>query len=386
MQNNSVIISDRGKKRILQGHKWVFKSDVIETTGIESNIVYVFDRKKKFFGTALYSADSQITLRLMSQREINDIDVYIEELLIAAKEFRSGLNLSGDCCRLVHSESDGLPGLIIDRYADTLVFQTLTRPMENLKEVIIDKSIEIFKPLQIFEKNDTKTRNIEHLPLAIRTVYGTDRTNLLCTENHRVFYIDLVESQKTGEFLDQKINRQIVGRYAKGRILDLFSYHGWFGCNIENYDEIISVDTSETALRISETNFSLNNRREYRFINENVFDLLRDMERRGEVFDTIILDPPGFIKNKRQFKEGYAGYKEINLRAMKLLRSGGILATFSCSYYMNDEEFRSMVVDAASDTRCEFVILEYLRQSPDHRELLGFPESHYLKGLLIKKF
>jgi 23S rRNA (cytosine1962-C5)-methyltransferase len=385
MGRNRAIISEKGKKRIVGGHRWVFKSDITNYSEIESDLVYVFDSKNRFVGTALFSKDSQIALRFISFEEITDLEHYIESAIVEAQNFRDGLKLSGDCYRIVHSESDGLPGLIVDRYSDTIVFQTLTRPMENLKDVIIKKIRDVLNPLQIFEKNDTKTRNVEGLPLLSRTVYGTDRRGLFCTENHHIFYVDLVESQKTGEFLDQKINRAIVNRYSKGRVLDLFCYHGWFGCNIKDYEEIISVDTSEPALRIAERNFVLNNRSRYKLLPENVFDFLRTMESRGELFDTIILDPPGFIKSKSQFKQGYGGYKEINLRAMKILRKGGILATFSCSYYMNDEEFKKMVMDAAIDTKSEFVILEHLRQSPDHRELLLFPESHYLKGLLLRK-
>lgn len=382
---NKVIISNRGRERILSGHRWVYSSDIVKMSDLQGELVYLYDQKRHFLGSALYSKDSQIALRLIDREEVSDIDHHIEKSLVKAKEYRDRLALSGDTFRIVHSESDNLPGLIIDKYADTIVFMTLTQPMESLKEIIIKKIVDIFKPTQIFEKNDSKTRTIEKLPLIVRTVYGKDLKDLFCTENHKIFFVDLVNSQKTSEYLDQKINRAIVGRYAKGRILDLFCYHSWFGCNVNDYDEIIAVDSSLMALQISEKNFELNNRKRFITLEKNVFDYLREMEKREERFDTIILDPPGFIKSNKDFESGYRGYKEINLRAMKILKRGGILATFSCSYYMSDEDFLNMLREAASDAHIEFVIKEYLRQSPDHKEILGFPESHYLKGYILEK-
>ncbi|MGC8927454.1 MAG: class I SAM-dependent rRNA methyltransferase [Myxococcota bacterium] len=384
-EKNRVIISNKGRDRILRGHRWVYSSEIIKMTEIKSDLVYIFDQKRHFIGSALYSKDSQIALRLIDRDEITDINAHIERSLLLAGEYRERLALSGDCLRIVHSESDNLPGLIVDKYADTIVFMTLTRPMENLKEIIVKKIAEIFNPLQIFEKNDSKTRAIERLPESVKTVHGKERKELFCTENHHIFFVDLYNSQKTSEYLDQKINRAVVGRYARGRVLDLFCYHSWFGCNINNYEEIISVDSSQIALEISERNKALNNKSRFHTVEANVFDYLRGLERRGERFDTIILDPPGFIRSSRDFESGYRGYKEINLRAMKILSKGGILATFSCSYYMSDEDFSRMIRDAATDAGVEFVIKEYLRQSPDHREILGFPESHYLKGFILEK-
>ncbi len=384
-QKNKVVISEKGKERILSGHKWIYRSDIIEPPSKESDVVFLYDRSRHFLGTALFSRDSQISLRIISRDEITDIARHIEDSLISALKYRNTLMLNGDCMRIVHSESDNLPGLIVDKYADTIVFQTLTRPMENLKDIIIKKIADILSPYQIFEKNDSSTRGIERLPEIVKTVYGGARENLFCTENHRIFYIDLINSQKTSEFLDQKINRSLVFRYAFGRVLDLFSYHSWFGCNIDNYDELVCVDSSEAAIEISKKNLEINNKYNYKTKVENVFDFLRDMDKRGEKVDTIVLDPPGFIKSKKDKSSGYAGYKEINLRAMRILKKGGVLATFSCSYYMSDEEFLRMIIDAAYDTRAEFIINEFLRQSPDHREILGFPESHYLKGYILTR-
>ncbi|MCX7945247.1 MAG: class I SAM-dependent rRNA methyltransferase [Deltaproteobacteria bacterium] len=385
VKNNKVIVSDRGRHRVLSGHKWIFRSDILEDNSNNSDIVFLFDKRKQFLGTALYSKNSQISLRVISENEIGDIEEYIQNSLVSSYKYRETLGLIGDCMRIVNSESDGLPGLIIDKYADTIVFQVLIHPMENLKNVLIKKIIDVLEPVQVFEKNDSGARKVEQLPEIVGTVYGKDRQNLYCSENHLTFYIDLVNSQKTSEFLDQKINRLIIGRKGFGRVLDLFCYHGWFGCNLRNYDELILVDTSSNALKIAEKNLIINQKKNFKLIELNVFDFLRELEKRGERFDTIILDPPSFIKNKKDIKRGYAGYKEINLRAMKILKKNGIMATFSCSYHMSDEEFQMMLRDAATDAKAEFIIKEYLRQSPDHKEILGFSESHYLKGFILEK-
>ncbi|MCX7957768.1 MAG: class I SAM-dependent rRNA methyltransferase [Deltaproteobacteria bacterium] len=382
---NRIIVSEKGKKRILSGHRWIFRSDITEDKSGGSDLVCIYDSRGHFLATALHSKDSQIALRTVSTEEVRNIDEHINISLLNACEYRKSLNLSGDCMRIVHSESDNLPGLIVDKYSDTIVFQILTRPMENLKDIIIRKIAEIMNPVQIFEKNDTTTRQIEKLPVIVKTVYGKERQIIFCSENHHMFLVNLVNSQKTGEFLDQKVNRYIVGQNGGGRVLDLFCYHGWFGCNIKNYDELILADSSEAALKIAEKNMILNQKKNYLIKEANVFDLLRELDKRGERFTTIILDPPGFIKSRKDIKNGYAGYKEINLRAMKILSQDGILATFSCSYYMSDEEFLNMLREAAQDAKTEFIVREYLRQAPDHRELLGFPESHYLKGFILQK-
>lgn len=384
-KKNKVIISDKGRERILSGHKWIFKSDILEDKSDNSDVVILYDKKRHILGTALYSRESQIALRLISNEEVDNIETHIENSILKAADYRKSLSLIGDCFRIIHSEADNLPGLIVDRYSDTVVFQILTRPMEHLKDIVIKKIKDIFNPVQIFEKNDTTTRQIEKLPNIVRTVYGKERDTLFCTENHLLFYIDLVESQKTSEFLDQKINRLIVGNKARGRVLDLFCYHGWFGCNLKEFESLTLVDSSQSALKIAQKNMILNNIREFQLCEENVFDLLREFDKKKERFDTIILDPPSFIKSKKDIKSGYAGYKEINLRAMKILNREGVLATFSCSYYMSDEEFLKMLRDAARDAKVEFTIEKYLTQSPDHREILGFPESHYLKGYLLRK-
>ncbi len=384
-KTNRIIVSDKGRERIISGHKWVFRSDIAEDKSDNSDIVLIFDKKRHLLGTALYSRDSQIALRLMSTDEITDVAKHIENSLDSAIRYRKSLNLTGDCMRIIHSEADNLPGLIIDKYSDTIVFQILTRPMENLKDIVIQKIVNTLNPVQVFEKNDSGTRDIEKLPKILQTVYGTKRDNLFCTENHLVFYADLINSQKTSEFLDQKINRFILGQRGSGRVLDLFCYHGWFGCNIRNYSELIIADSSREALRIAEINLKLNQKKNFSVKEINVFDFLRTLDKQNESFDTIILDPPGFIKSKKDLRSGYSGYKEINLRAMKILKRDGILATFSCSYYMSNEEFLNMLRDAAKDAKAEFIIETSLSQSPDHRELLGFPESHYLKGYLLRK-
>ncbi len=385
MAENKAVVSDKGIKSIKQGHFWIYKSDIIDIKYNGVQPVYVYDTRRHFMGTAFYSPRSQIAMRILTENKIDDISNYIGEAIFKSLKYREELGLNGDCYRIIHSEADGLPGLIVDRYNDTIVFQTLTEPAEQCKEVIIKALIEIPQIKQIFEKNDTKTREIEGLPLIARTVYGEDRKYTISSENHRFFYVDFYESQKTSEFLDQKINRKKVGDIANGRVLDLFCYHSWFGCNLERYDSLVAVDSSSQALSISRINLAINGIRNFELVERNVFDLLKDYDRGNVEFDTIILDPPGFIKNRRHFSEGYRGYKEINLRAMKILNSGGILATFSCSYYMTDSEFIQMLREAAGDAKVEFEIVEYLRQSPDHRETLGFPESHYLKGYLLRK-
>lgn len=382
---NKAVISDRAAKRVEEGHFWVYRSDIIDIKFNGTQPMYLYDRKRHFLGTALYSPRSQIALRICRRSEVDDITDYIRSAIFESVKYRDSLHLDGDCYRIVHSEADGLPGLVVDRYADTVVFQTLTEPMEGFKDIIVKNLSDLTQIRQIFEKNTTRSREIEGLPSIMRTVYGEDRGHTFCCENHRFFYVDFYDSQKTSEFLDQKINRRLVGEMAKGSVLDLFCYHSWFGCNLSGAEDIIAVDSSSQALNISRINFSLNGLYRFTLLEKNVFDLLREYDISRKRFDTIILDPPGFIKSRSHFSYGYNGYKEINLRAMKILNSGGILITFSCSYYMSDSEFLKMLREAASDARSDLETIKYLHQSPDHREVLGFPESHYLKGYILRK-
>jgi 23S rRNA (cytosine1962-C5)-methyltransferase len=287
--------------------------------------------------------------------------------------------------RLVYGESDLLPSLIIDRFNDSFVIQTLSQGMDRLKQTWVDLLVERYSPRAVIERNEARVRELEDLPRAAGVLYGEDPGEIIIEEGGARFVVNLLEGQKTGAFLDQRENRIASESYARGRALDCFTFHGGFAIHLARRAEsVVAVDISGQAIEIARRNVELNAASNVRLAEANVFDFLRDLEQAGEQFDVINLDPPAFAKNRNAIEGAMRGYKEINLRAMKLLSPGGTLITSTCSYHMSEEMFLNVLADAASDARRAAQVLEKRMQSRDHPVLVSMPETYYLKCMILR--
>ncbi len=379
-------ISAKGVARLRAGHVWVYRSDVTGSDGIPPGaLVNVLDTRGKALGSALYSAASQIALRMLSPRALPSAELpgLLRERLHAALEYRKRVVRDSDACRLVFSEADGLPGLIVDRYNDVVSFQALTQAMDLRKEELLAQLWDELQPASIVERVEPRIRELEQLPAAETRVLHGDRAQTAVTMNGVRFHCDLLAGQKTGAFLDQRENYAAAARYARGQALDVFCYQGGFALHLASRCETVTgVDSSRPALEQAEQNAALNGR-EIEWIEANAFDLLRDYADAGTLYDTIVLDPPAFAKTKRALDTAMCGYKELNLRALKMLRPGGLLVTCSCSYHVSESDFLAMLTDAAVDAHRTVRILEKRGQGQDHPVILGIPETSYLKCLLL---
>ena len=334
---------------------------------------------------ALYSSQSQIALRFVSFED-RDVDrAFWCARLVAAERLRREVVERATAYRLVFGESDLLPSLIVDRYDDCFVIQTLSQGMDALKQMWIELLVERYSPRAIIERNEGRVRDLEGLPRLTGVIYGTDPGNLVIEENGVRFQVNLSEGQKTGAFLDQRENRIAAASYTRGRALDCFTFQGGFALHLAGRaDRVVAVDVSGSAIELGMRNAEINNLTNVEFLEANVFDWLREREAEGERFDTINLDPPAFAKNRASIEGAVRGYKEINLRAMKLLTSGGTLITSTCSYHMSEDGFLNLLADAAADAGRSVRIIEKRSQSRDHPVLLSMPETHYLKCVILR--
>lgn len=386
---SDAVVSSKGAARARSGHLWIYRSDITQRPKAESgSIARVVDHRGRFIARAHYGKESEITLRLISKDDVEiDREFWLARLRAAAN-WRDRVVSDTNAYRLVHAEGDLLPGLIIDRYDDCFVLQTLTRGMDALKTLWIELLVEEFQPRMIVERNDVKVRQLEGLPMINSLLYaaeGEQPSSLLVNENGIKFWIDLLEGQKTGAFLDQRENRAAAMKYARGRGLDCFSFHGSFALHLaKGCERVTAVDISGPAIERARRNAEINESANVEFIEANVFDLLRDYDDAGERFDTIVLDPPAFAKNRGAIAAALRGYKEINLRALRLLNPGGILITCSCSYHVNEELFLATLADAARDAGRYVQIVEKRTQSRDHPILLTAPETYYLKCVALR--
>lgn len=382
------LLTARGVERMRSGHLWIYRSDVADVIGASSgDIVRVVDRRRGFLAWAHYGAESEITLRLLSFEEAEITREFWRKRLRDARAWRERVVSNTDAYRLVHAEGDLLPGLIIDRYGDAFVIQTLTRGMEALKMMWAELLIEEFNPQLVVERNDAKVRQLEGLPFANKILYEANEysNELYLTENGLRFYIDLLGGQKTGAFLDQRENRAASTQYGYGRVLDCFSFHGSFALHLaRSCTSVIAIDISNQAIECARRNAELNGITNIEFRASNVFDELHRFDEEGARFETIVLDPPAFAKNRRAIEAALRGYKEINLRALKILASGGILITCSCSYHLSEEMFLATILEAARDAHRTVQVIEKRTQSRDHPILLTVPETYYLKCLVLR--
>jgi 23S rRNA (cytosine1962-C5)-methyltransferase len=381
----SVVISPRGVERLRLGHLWVYRSDVRSAQAEPGAIVRLLDERGNFQGRAFYSDKSQIAVRLLT-REDQPVDrAFLTERLRRAVAYRSLVVENSEACRLVYSEADLLPSLIVDRYADCLVVQTLSQGTERLKNLLVEILIELFSPRGILERNDPKVRLLEGLDQRVGVLHGEIPPELRVKENGVTFMHDLLKGQKTGSFLDQRENHRAARRYASGEVLDCFSYQGGFALTIaDKCAHVQGVEMAPAALEAARRNQQLNCITNVDFRRGNTFDVLKQYDELGRLFQMVILDPPAFAKNRDSIPAAQRGYKEINLRALKLLKPGGFLLTCSCSYHITEPLFLQILAEAGNDARKSIVVAERRTQAQDHPILLTMPETHYLKCLIIR--
>jgi 23S rRNA (cytosine1962-C5)-methyltransferase len=378
----------RPRARVFHGHDWVHDNEVLKITGNPEDgaVVGLKDQRDRFLGSAIYNSRSKIPARRFSrQRQDLDADFFRRRITMAS-EYRDKLGLDPRARREVWSESDGLPGLILDRYNDCVVLQTLTLAMDQRTDLIADAIEEILKPACIIERNDAPVRKAEGLELHTGILRGTAPGPMEVTLVGIQFGLDLPGGQKTGLYLDQADNYAVVAQHAKGqRVLDCFSNQGGFAlaCALAGASEVTALDISADACAAIEANAQRNNAR-LNVTETNVFDWLKSATTRGDKYDLIILDPPSFTRDRARLNDALRGYKEIHLRAAQLLDNGGLLATFCCSHHVSDAIFLDVITDAMVDAKKTARLRASYTQRPDHPIILGLPESSYLKGHLLE--
>ena len=382
----TVIVNKRGEDRIESGHPWIYRSDVAEVRADAGDIVRVSGPRNRVLGEALFSDRSQITLRMLTRGEAKADETLLRRRLEQAIAFRDALRIEGSAYRLIHGEADLLPSLVVDRYGDYLVLQALSQGMDALTPRIVALLTELVGPKGILARNDPRVRLLEGLEQKVEVLHGHVPEAIEVTEGRVHYSVDPFHGQKTGLFLDQRENRIAAAQYASGRVLDTFSYNGGFALALApQCDEVIAIDISEDAVARIRSNAERNGLKNVQARAMNVFDELRELERRGEQFDTIVLDPPAFAKNKASVPKALSGYKEINLRALKLLRPGGYLVTCSCSYNVGESAFADVIASAAADARVDVTVVEKRMQARDHPVLMTVPETFYLKCFILRK-
>ena len=381
-----VTLNARGEQRVRSGHPWIYRADIVEVDASGGDIVRVLGPRRRTIGYALFSDRSQIPIRMLTHDEHPPDEVLIRTRLERAIRFRDSLGLSASAYRVVHGEADLLPSLVVDRYGDFLVVQTLSQAMDRLLPSVTRVLVELLAPAGILARNDPKVRALEGLDQKVEVLHGTIPESVLVHEGGIEYDVDLRRGQKTGLFLDQRENREAAARYARGRLLDCFSYQGGFALNLARHcAEVEAVDiSSESVARIVE-NARRNAVSHVQARTANVFDELRRLDKAGARFDTIVLDPPAFAKNKASIPNAIAGYKEINLRAMRLLEAGGYLVTCSCSYNVDEAMFAEVVHQASIDSHAVVTIVEKRMQGRDHPVLVGVPETYYLKCFILRR-
>jgi 23S rRNA (cytosine1962-C5)-methyltransferase len=381
----TVKVSPRGASRLKDGHIWVYRSDIVSADGVRpGTLVTVADHRGQILGSALYSSSSQIALRLISRELVADFRALLRQRVADAIAYRAPIIQNTNAYRVIFSEADFLPGLIVDRYNDILSMQILTQAMdsEDVRELVTCELAERLHPASVIERVEPRVRQLEELPPRLSGLVQGERTSTIFTMNGVQFHCDALEGQKTGGFLDQRENYAAAAQYAHGEALDVFCYQGGFALHLASRcPHVAGVDSSRPALEVADRNATLNGQN-IEWIEANAFDLLKDYASSGQRYDTIILDPPPFAKSKRALDAALRGYKELNLRALKMLRPGGILVTCSCSYHVDPADFLEMLTEAAHDAHRTLRLVEVRGQARDHPILLNVPETAYLKCVI----
>ena len=382
----TIRLKKKEERRLLRGHPWVFSNELREIpAGVApGEIVDVLDFSGRFVGRGAINPHTLIAVRILTRKREEIDAAFLLQRITTARDLRTRLGF-GESFRAVYSEGDGLPGLIVDKYSDILVVQTLTAGMERLLDTIITVLREVYSPRALVLKNDTASREIEGLERHTRVAFGPGPGPVLMEESGLQYKVDVLEGQKTGFFFDQRENRQALKELVKGRrTLDCFCYAGAWALNAARFgaSEVIGIDSSEKAVIMARENAALNDLTA-RFVVGDVFDELRAFEKKGERFGCIVLDPPAFVKSRAKTREGIKGYKEINLRAMKMLEPGGLLVSCSCSHHVDVELFKEMLIDAAYSAGRGVRLLEMRSQARDHPIVLAARETQYLKCAVL---
>src|SRR3954463_676836 len=388
-----VIVNERAAKRLRDGHAWVYASDVLNDAGAKPGaMVHVIGPKDKILGSAIYSSSSQIKLRLLGREALRteeELLQLVRQRLAEAVAYREKVVQNSDACRLVFSEADRLPGLIIDRYNDVFTLQVLTQAWElpERKQAIIAGLKEFAGAENIVDRVDARIRQLEQLPEIESRLLEGGKSSTIFTMNGVKFHYDALGGQKTGAFLDQRENYAAAAQYTKGEALVVCTYQGGFALHLARVcDKVTAVDISRDVLEVAEQNEKLNtaaNRNEIEWIEGNAFDLMKDYSSAGKQYDTIVLDPPAFAKSKKNLESALRGYKELNLRALKMVRPSGVLVSCSCSFAVSEQDFLDVLNEAAQDAHRSVRILEKRTQAKDHPILLGVPETYYLKCFIL---
>ena len=381
----SAVISPRGVERIRAGHLWIYRSDVRTSDAEPGAIVRLVDERGRYHGRAFYSDKSQIAIRLLTRDDIAVDRHFFRRRLQQAEAYRKTVVENTDAWRVVYSEADELPSLIVDRYGDYLVVQTLSQGTERHKEVLVELLNELYAPTGILERNDPRVRLLEGLDQRVSVLSGEVPDEIVTRENGILFACDLKKAQKTGSFLDQRENHWAARTYATGEVLDCFSYQGGFALTIaDQCEHVESTDMAPAAVAAARRNQELNGIKNVTFREGNSFDILKEYDDADRHFNMVILDPPAFAKNRDSIEAAHRGYKEINLRALKLLKPGGFLVTCSCSYHISEPLFLQILAEAANDARKTVMVADRRTQAKDHPILLTMPETHYLKCLVVR--
>ncbi len=388
----AAVVSRRGADRLRSGHPWIFRTDVVSITAEPGDIVRITTERGRPMGWAYWSSASQIALRLIdpSTESLPGERALVTERIRSAAAYRATLGPASLSCRLVHGEADRLPATIVDRYsagaATYFVVQTLAQGSDRRLGLLVDALVELFAPAGIIARNDPKVRALEGLETQVEVLHGHVPDHIEVEENGTRFLVDLRGGQKTGLFLDQRENHAAAARYTAGEALDAFTYNGGFALQMApRAARVLALDASAQAVEATRGNAERNGLTNVEVAEANVFDALRELEAQGRRFDTIALDPPAFARSRASVERAIGGYKEINLRAMRLLHPGGYLITCSCSYNVGDALFLDIVRQAAADARARMWLVERRGQAADHPVLVTAPETSYLKCLVLRR-
>lgn len=373
------VISQKGLRRLQKGHPWIFESDIRHLGASATGMIQVLDDQGKILGYGLYNPLSKIAIRMMTHGQKID-EALIVQRMETAIAYREQFTASWEAFRVIHSESDGIPGLTVDKYGDYLVLQQHSAALEPFMPVILETLRVHYQPGGILGRNDADIRKLEGLAQEVKVLAGHIPEEIRFHEGNVEILAAPYTGQKTGAFLDQRENHVYAGSLARGRCLDVFSYHGGFALQMAKQAvSVTAVDSSAAALAHIQHASDLNHLNNIQVLKGDAFTVLRELVKAGEVFDTIVLDPPAFAKGRTQLENAVTGYKEINVQALKLLRVGGRLITASCSYHLEEPMFYAMLVEAAADAGKQLRVLSRRSQAACHPQRLSMPETRYLK-------